>query len=70
MTKEKKCCIFAKRKFKFMKNYDNMENEKSIVNESLPSYSAMGGVSKTGRMTVKEYFDEVWKRVVEKHENL
>ena len=42
-----------------MKNYEDLENE-----------VLKGGVSKPGRMTVNEYFDEVWKRVVEKKNSL
>lgn len=53
-----------------MKNYENLENDVTMVNEPSQPYSAMDGVSKPGRMTVNEYFDEVWKRVVEKHESL
>ena len=42
----------------------------AMVAEPMQSYAAMGKVSKPGRMTVNEYFDEVWKRVAEKHESL
>lgn len=55
---EKLIVILQKGKIEFMKNYENFEND-------VP----MGGVSKPGRMTVNEYFDEVWKRVVEKRTN-
>lgn len=40
-----------------MKKYEDIKND-----------VLMDGVSKQGRMTVNEYFDEVWKRVVEKYE--
>ncbi|MCR5036229.1 MAG: hypothetical protein K6A73_02780 [Bacteroidales bacterium] len=53
-----------------MNNYKETENDVPMVNEPSQPYSGMGGVSKPGRMTVNEYFDEVWKRVVEKHECL
>ena len=53
-----------------MKNYKVVEKDVAMVAEPLQSYAAMGKVSKPGRMTVDEYFDEVWKRVVEKHESL
>lgn len=53
-----------------MNNYKETENDVPMVNEPSQPYSRMGGVSKPGRMTVNEYFDEVWKRVVEKHESL
>ena len=53
-----------------MKDYKVVENDVAMVAEPSQSYSAMGKVSKPGRMTVNEYFDEVWKRVVEKHESL
>ncbi|MBQ7533439.1 MAG: hypothetical protein IJT45_07090 [Bacteroidales bacterium] len=49
-----------------MKNYENLENVVPMVNEPSQPYSVMNGVSKPGKMTVNEYFDEVWKRVVEK----
>lgn len=49
-----------------MKDYEQ-SNEDDVVMMAEPSqsYSTMGSVSKPGRMTVNEYFDEVWKRVVE-----
>ncbi len=49
-----------------MKNYENLENVVPMVNEPSQPYSVMNGVSKPGKMTVNEYFGEVWKRVVEK----
>ena len=52
-----------------MKNYEDLENEVPMVNEPSQPNTARK-VSKPGRMTVNEYFDEVWKRVVEKHESL
>ena len=53
-----------------MKNYKEVDNEVAMVAEPSQTYTAKGKVSKPGRMTVNEYFDEVWKRVVEKHESL
>ncbi len=52
---EKLIVILQKGKIRFMKNYEDIEND-----------VLMGSVSKPGRMTVNEYFDEVWERVVEK----
>ena len=52
-----------------MKDYKVAENDVAMVAEPSQSYAAKK-VSKPGRMTVNEYFDEVWKKVVEKHENL
>jgi len=53
-----------------MVDYKFVENDVGMVEEPSLSYTAMGQVSKPGRMTVNEYFDEVWKRVVEKHEGI
>ena len=53
-----------------MNDYKVIENDVAMVAEPSQSYSAMGKASKSGRMTVNEYFDEVWKRVVEKHEGV
>ena len=53
-----------------MNDYKVIENDVAMVAESSQPYVAMGKVSKPGRMTVNEYFDEVWKRVVEKHEGV
>lgn len=54
-----------------MKDYKVVENKDvAMVAEPSQSYAAMGKVSKPGRMTVNEYFDEVWQRVVEKHEGV
>lgn len=51
-----------------MKNYErSMENNIAMVSEPSRVYRK---TSKPGRMTVNEYFDEVWERVVEKHESL
>ena len=56
--------------FDNMKDYKVVENNVAMVAEPSQSYAAMGKVSKPGRMTVNEYFDEVWTRVVEKHEGV
>ena len=53
-----------------MKNYQEVENEVAMVAEPMQPYAVRGNVSKPGRMTVNEYFDEVWQRVVKKHESL
>ena len=53
-----------------MKEYEKSKDNVAMVAEPLQSYAAMGKTSKPGRMTVNEYFDEVWQRVVEKHESL
>ena len=50
-----------------MKDYEqNNEDDVAMMAEPSQSYSTMGSISKPGRMTVNEYFDEVWKRVIEK----
>ena len=49
-----------------MKDYKVVENDVAVMAEPSQSYAATGKVSKPGRMTVNEYFDGVWKRVVEK----
>ncbi len=53
-----------------MKDYKVVENDVAMMAEPSQSYAAVEKVSKSGRMTVNEYFDEVWKRVVEKHEGV
>lgn len=53
-----------------MKDYKVVDNDVAMVAEPSQSYEVIGKVSKPGRMTVNEYFDEVWERVVEKHESL
>lgn len=53
-----------------MKDYKIVENDVAMVAEPSQPYAAVRKVSKPGRMTVKKYFDEVWERVVEKHESL
>ncbi|MBO7073530.1 MAG: hypothetical protein J6W12_01275 [Bacteroidales bacterium] len=53
-----------------MKDYKVVENDVTVVAEPSQSYASMGKVSKPGRMTVNEFFDEVWQRVVEKHEGV
>lgn len=45
-----------------MKDYEQSnEDDMAMMAEPSQSYSTMGSVSKPGRMTVNEYFDEVWK---------
>ncbi|MBO6058238.1 MAG: hypothetical protein J6P64_08550 [Bacteroidales bacterium] len=53
-----------------MKDYKVVENDVAVVAEPSQFYAAKGKVSKPGRMTVNEYFDEVWQRVVEKNEGV
>ena len=53
-----------------MKEYEKSKDNVAMVAEPMQPYAVRENVSKPGRMTVNEYFDEVWQRVVKKHESL